>query len=391
MKSRPQKFKCKDCEIIFYSYTSSIYQDLTSEFNDFFIDLFKNGKLNLDSAKQALNCSKSNISHMLKTIMEQIFNSILVKNAWKSPVSSNVFFVDETWIKIMNKNWYIVIVVDEEHRILAWDLIKKRESDIILQIIKKAISRLETLPYIIVTDDFSTYKRVVKDLGYDLIHVRHIHKPPYNRMVIDIINHNEKTIKITHGATTTDIFCDTNVFIIHTSESEVKKTTKGKKGRKLGSKNKPKLNKQMFEDTQIIMKKKRGPKNPYKDAVPNIYMYNKDDKLVKPLYGSDFNIGRNLNRLAKYFAGICITTNPVEQQFSVLKSLVNFRGKRSVQAWIRILNFYFSIREYPEITRNELHGLRLGYYILNRSLDLKVKLLFNNHKIMSEVKLLYTE
>ena len=42
-----------------------------------------------------------------------------------------------------------------------------------------------------------------------------------------------------------------------------------------------------------------------------------------------------------YFFGICITTNKCEGLFSVLDSIFRFKGKRTVESWIKILDIWF--------------------------------------------------
>ncbi|MHA1756017.1 MAG: hypothetical protein ACTSVV_04550 [Promethearchaeota archaeon] len=60
------------------------------------------------------------------------------------------------------------------------------------------ISELGSILEIIISDDFSTYKKVVKLLFFDIIHIRYIHKPPYGRIVIDITKHGVRRIIISH-------------------------------------------------------------------------------------------------------------------------------------------------------------------------------------------------
>lgn len=385
VKSKPQKFLCKDCKISFYAHTSAFYCEFDKVINEALLYLFKGGKLNVEAAKQFLSCANSSVSRILKEIMDAIDNSIVVKMAWKSPVLGKILFVDETWIKIMKKEWYLVVVVDEGHHVLAWDLIKRREADVILSIIRLAISRLKSLPPIIVSDDFSTYKNVATSLGYDLMHVRHIHKPPYNRMIMDIIHHELNTIKITHVATTNDIFCNTNTFLTRVLDSEIKIYEKGKRGRKIGGKNKPRNKRNKNKRRSNPIKKKRGPKDVFKEGITQVYHFNRNKTTIEPLGGADIKIAKYLETLGKFFIGKNVTTNSIEQQFTSLKCLINFRGKRSLAAWKRILSFYFTIREFPGIMKHELNGLKLCPRLIHRSFDLMIRLLNINNKLMSEV------
>jgi len=385
VKSRTQKFYCKDCDCTFYAHTSGVFKDLDDLFNEFLINLVKDGRLDQKAISHAINCSNSTVSQLFKVIANVITTSLAVKNAWDAPMSGSILFIDETWVKIQHRTWYIVVVVNEAHHVLTWALIRRREADVILPIVEQAISRLKSRPPVIVTDDFSTYKRVVVRLGYDLIHVRHIHKPPYGRMVLDKIEHAPPKIRIAHVATTNDIFCNSNTFLVRMSQSEIKSPEKGKRGRKPGSKKGMKPQHRPPHTTAASKPKKRGPKNAFKEGIIQVYHYTKKAGLVCPLGGADKKVAEMLELVGHYFPEKYVTTNLVENVFSALKKLVNFRGKRSIPAWNLVLEFYFTIRQYPAIVKQELRGLALCRNIINRSLDLKFKLLPITTKIMSEV------
>lgn len=384
VKSRTQKFYCKDCDCTFYAHTSGVFKDLDDLFHDFLINLVKDGRLDQKAISHAINCSNSTVSQIFKVIANAIANSLAVKKAWNAPVAGSILFVDETWVKIQKRNWYIVVVVNEANQVLTWALIRRREADVILSIVEQAISRLESKPPVIVTDDFSTYKSVVVKLGYDLIHVRHIHKPPYGRMILDKIEHAPNKIQIVHVATTNDIFCNSNTFLVRLSHSELKSPEKKKRGRKPGSRNGMKAPYPPSPKTVASKPKKRGPKNAFKEGIIQVYHYARKTGLVCPLGGADKKVAEMLELVGQYFPEKFVTTNLVENIFSALKKLVNFRGKRSIPAWNLVLEFYFTIRQYPEIVKQEMHGLELCRNIINRSLDLKFKLLPITTRIVSE-------
>ncbi|MBD3228706.1 MAG: DDE-type integrase/transposase/recombinase [Candidatus Lokiarchaeota archaeon] len=254
VKSSPQKYTCKDCRITFYAYTSYFYRNIESNINQYMLNLFEKGRMDKNTVKELLECSDSSVSIILKRIMEAVDESITVKMAWDTPVNGDIIFIDETWITINSKTWYLVVVLGEDRSVLAWVVIKSRTAKTVTRIVLEAISRLPSPPLVIITDDFSTYKRVVKNLNYDLIHVRHIHKPPYNRIIIDIIEHKSKKIITTHLATANDIFCNENTFITRMSTSKERKGKKRKRGRKKGSKNSSKAKKK----TKNSHTKKKG-------------------------------------------------------------------------------------------------------------------------------------
>ncbi|MHA1148021.1 MAG: hypothetical protein ACTSR8_07215 [Promethearchaeota archaeon] len=62
-----------------------------------------------------------------------------------------------------------------------------------------------------------------------------------------------------------------------------------------------------------------------------------------------------------------ITTNPVENVFSVLKKLIDFRGKRDLEYWRLLLRYYFTVRECPSILKEVLDELSFSPQMLHKS------------------------
>ncbi|MHA1249746.1 MAG: hypothetical protein ACTSRP_07130 [Candidatus Helarchaeota archaeon] len=61
-----------------------------------------------------------------------------------------------------------------------------------------------------------------------MIHIRHIHKPPYRVIVIDIHKYEQDKLVITSVATFNDIFKFKNIFITRIPKREIR-LTKNKK------------------------------------------------------------------------------------------------------------------------------------------------------------------
>ncbi|MHA1372385.1 MAG: DDE-type integrase/transposase/recombinase [Promethearchaeota archaeon] len=194
----------------------------------------------MDGLQSVLNCSKPSISRIFQRLINAINASPRLVDIWNAPKYARAIFVDETWIKIDRQVFYLIVVVNEKKEVLAWDLVKHRTKGRIISMLKDVEARIGKPIPILVTDDFSTYKGVATALGQDLIHIRHVHKPPYGRMCIDLIKHDKKEVKTIHVATTNDIFKQENTFLAMVSESKKIKHETGKRGRKKGSKNRPK-------------------------------------------------------------------------------------------------------------------------------------------------------
>jgi len=75
-----------------------------------------------------LKCSNSTISRLLLQIVEAINSSSLTQLHWALPTPAKVLFVDETFIKTDKSKYWLIVVVNEEKRVLAWDIAKNRDS-----------------------------------------------------------------------------------------------------------------------------------------------------------------------------------------------------------------------------------------------------------------------
>jgi len=55
-----------------------------------------------------------------------------------------------------------------------------------------------------------------------------------------------------------------------------------------------------------------------------------------------------------------VTTNPVENVFSVIKKLIDFRGRRDLEQWRLLIRYFFTVREYPEILKEIIDDLEIS-------------------------------
>lgn len=369
VKGHPQHYECKDCNKHFYPHTSGFFSKLENSINKRLFSVLKNGKIDNNLLCEMLGSSPSTISNLMRFIVEKVANHPKTEIYWKSPINGDAIYIDETFIKICKKTWYLIVFLSDKGNVLAFELVKQRKKDKILELFKRAERRLGKEVKTFFTDDFSTYKGVATDLGRDIIHVRHIHKPPHGRIVVDVVEHREKEIVTRHYATTFDILVDTNTFIVQVSESVKKIHKKGKRGRPKGGKNRPK---EVIEDEKRQKegqkgKKKKGPKDPFKDAETHVYHYDEKKGLFLPMYRSDETFVECLQELLRVFRNKHITTNPVENVFSVLKKLIDFRGKRNLDYWQLLLTYYFTVRECPSILKEILGELSLSPQMLHKS------------------------
>lgn len=375
VKGNPQHYECKECDRHFYPHTSGVFSQLKHSINERLFSVLHNGKIDTKLLGEILGSSPATISKIMKHIVEKVANHPKTEIFWKSPMNAKAIFIDETWINISHRTWYLIVLLNERGEILAFELVKKRMSDKIIELILRAERRLNLPIGIIITDDFSTYKGVATGVNRDLIHVRHIHQPPYGRIVIDKIEIKKNEIITTHMATTNDILLETNTFIVRISKSVKKIYETGKRGRKKGGKNRPKavIEQEKRHKKQNKGKIKKGPKNPFRHGEAHIYHYNKKEGLFHPRYRSDEIVAESLQELHDLFKDKHITTNPVENVFSVIKKLIDFRGRRDLELWRLLTRYFFTVREYPAILREIIDELEFSPQIRHKAL---YKLLF---------------
>lgn len=399
VKGSPQWFRCNDCGKQFYAHTSGWFIDFQEKLKDIFVKLFEGGHYNVREIKAELKCSNSTASRLLLQIVEAVNNSPYTEWCWTWPAVAKVLFVDETFMKINKVKYWLVVVVNEERRVLAFELVRDRKKETLQRIIDRAKQRLQSSIDILVTDGLSQYTGIAQDFGYDLIHIRHIHKPPFGRVIISTIRHTPTKIITTNAATYINILDSTNMFYARVTTLEKKmpkkdrngkahekskekdpkkkKTGKSKRGRPKGSKNRlkkvieaekkakikgkgkvgrPKSSEKCPEtvinaekNTKMKNKETRGRKNYFKTGAYMVYQFNEKGGKVIPLWNADPIVAQSLEVCALYFGGGCITTNYVEQQFSTLKKFIDFRGKRTFETWKSILLAYFTVRDYPMV------------------------------------------
>jgi hypothetical protein len=127
---------------------------------------------------------------------------------------------------------------------MALRLVEKREQNIILEMVNDYANKLAYGLQIIVTDSFLTYKGVAVEIARifnkDIIHVRHIHQPPYGRIEIGYYKPNPKGIDVTTLKATNEITAVNGYFLRRMSQKHLNGLEKQKRGRKAGGKNRSK-------------------------------------------------------------------------------------------------------------------------------------------------------
>jgi transposase-like protein len=337
VKGKPQNIVCKNCDISFYPHTSYHAKQFIPDLKVVIKDCIAGGHLNNQRLKCALHKSDSTVSALLERIVAFVNESPIAKAFWSQPVEVRALFSDETFITIDKKTWYIVAIRAPDGQVLNVDIVEHRTADVLLDMIIAAMKRLVVPLTMLITDGFSAYKNVAKRIVHDLLHVQCIHKPRYKRVIIDQIHHEGNKIITKTLATSDDILNGTNAFIAQES-CRVETKVKGKPGRPKGSKNGSGKKKQQMPVSKSHPNDKR-PRE-YRNGKTRVFFFDEKAGTVTAFLEEGKPRQPGLESLIAVFSGMCITTNIVESFFSLIRQLLNFRGRRSVEQWRNTLKAY---------------------------------------------------
>ena len=233
VKGNPQKLFCRDCGRFFYPQTSYYARNVANDLKENIGRCLEGGRLDAKHLKVAIPASIATIYNLLVAIIALVNESLEAKMFWDEKITGKALFIDETFITIRNKTWYLIVIINEAGRVLHFDIVRHRTAMIILAMLFVVSMRLVEPFTHLVTDGFTAYRKVARMIGWDIVHVQHIHKPPYGRVIITQIHHEEEKVVYKILATTNEVLSGTNTFTAQVSSKEDKKT-KGKPGRPKG-------------------------------------------------------------------------------------------------------------------------------------------------------------
>lgn len=425
VKGHPQQYHCKTCGANFYAHTSGYFHDLFHQLKQLLKHAFKGGRLDLQQLTAKFDLSPSAASRLLAALLRHLGELAESKRSKEFPRNSKVIFCDETFLKIQGEQWYIVVLRNEEGKVLDAFLTRHRDVKVLLPHFCKVMARLKRGVEFLVTDDFTAYQALVLALQTNIIHVRCVHKPPYGRIIINIVRWERGVAHYTTVATISDVLKQENTFFARVSKRTKKpKGASGKKGRNKGSKNRPKevvaaekvekarkkaeKAKYEFEKAEQAAKRarqeaeaaksgimtaraegdalapsietaapvtveksprKRGRKNWSREGEVHVFHYDPKAGEVRAYSGSEDAVATMFTQLLAYFAGKCITTNTEEEFFSTFKRLVHFSGWRSPDHWQQLINLYVTLREEETAAAHLVDMLEFRPHMLRKNIN----------------------
>lgn len=373
VKGSPQQYHCNTCGANFYPHTSGYFHDLFSQLKQLLKRAVKHGRLDLQQLAAEFELSPSAASRLLAALLRRVKDLDELKRYKELPRGGKVIFCDETFLKIQGEQWYIVVLRNEEGKVLDAFLTRHRDVGTLLPHFRKAMARMKRGVEFLVTDDFTAYQALVLALKVGITHVRCVHKPPYKRVIIDVVAWEGNIAHYTTVATLSDVLVARNLFLARVSKRTKKLKTPGsKRGRKKGSKNRPKEVIAAEKAEKAKQKEqgpnKRGRKNWSREGEVHVFDYDPVAGKVCPLGGSDETVAALFTRLLAYFAGKCITTNTEEEFFSTFKRLVHFSGWRTPEHWQELADAYVVLRQEKNAATHLVELLEFRPHMLRKNL-----------------------
>ncbi len=353
VKGYPQQYYCETCGASFYAHTSAFFRALFGDLKRLLKHALKGGRLDLKELAARFDLSSSAASRLLGALLRHLETMGQLKRYKELPRDGKVLFVDETFLRIQGEQWYIVVFQNEHEKVLDAFVTRERSAGVLLPRFRKVMARMRRGVAIIVSDDFPAYQGIVLALRTDILHVRCVHKPPYGRVVIDIVRWEGNIAHYTTVATISDVLKARNTFLARVTKHNKKiKTPGAKTGHPKGTKNRPRAvtaaerrEKAAQHDPDA---RKRGRKNYTRSGAVHVFHYDPKGGTVKPWWGSDSSVAQMFTQLLAVFACKCITTNLEERFFSLLKRLIHFCGWRTPEHWQQVIDLFVVLRQEKE-------------------------------------------
>lgn len=160
-----QKYKCNDCNRQFSERSLSAFcrHRFPDEVikNSVLYGVFVSTRNVVFLAKETMNFM---FSHQTSYNWSKKFAKLLNKLAKKLPKMniSNIWHVDEKFIKIGKKTGYLWVVIDTNNNILAVHVSMRRDCNSAKQVLKLAKQNTGKIPDILVSDGLQGYKKAVR-------------------------------------------------------------------------------------------------------------------------------------------------------------------------------------------------------------------------------------
>ena len=130
----------------------------------------------------------SKIVRSLKALLVQSNRAVALLDA---KVKTTLVSMDEAFFTVGGKRMLLIVARNGEGKTLAFAISKTRSKDALKKVFDQAESQMESPTEILLTDGLNAYQGMARDLKRPVMHAIHIHKPPFNRLVVRHITYEE--------------------------------------------------------------------------------------------------------------------------------------------------------------------------------------------------------
>jgi hypothetical protein len=147
-------------------------------------------------------------------------------------------WIDETFIKIQGRTWYLIVAVDKTGQVVHHRLMDNRSEEALEVFWNELMYKCPNI-HLLVTDGWAVYERVCKNQKRRLFHVQHIHKD--DRRQVQVTQYEYDADRGMHiikqlGMTTGALLTPEPSIIRYLTKMETDRVRKRKRGRPKGRK-----------------------------------------------------------------------------------------------------------------------------------------------------------
>lgn len=197
----PQLFFCKRHKIHFYAHTSWIFTQLSEiVFERIVSDLFEK-QLDAKSVATIHGISPSLISqirHHFTQALDWKLNQLaqrreLLQQHPNLPVPlEDAIYWDETFFRIGQSSWALILLLDALGRPLVWKFSQKRDVKVYRELLETIQSQLPAIP-IFIGDGWNVYQKICLELDRECVLIEHLHSHPWRFVRLHHFQFDPKT------------------------------------------------------------------------------------------------------------------------------------------------------------------------------------------------------
>lgn len=365
-KDQPQLFYCKSCEISFYAHTSWVPHQISKLIFTLIAKELTKDKIRVKQLAKKFQMSPSVLSHIINHLSESIAFQLekarleiekVSKDFLEGKKKDKSIWIDETFFRLKDQSWCLILAVDSEGKPLGWKWGITRKLEDFLFVIDQ-IEKIFPEWEVMVGDGFTGYPKIFKTLRREGYLIQQIHSHPWKdthlqKFYIDPITDDLVHITITVDF---DVFSKKDKQQAYGMKRNYPKNNPKKPlGRPKGSKNK----KKSIEKNKIKNKTKnkpqgiKGPKKAKTHGIGfkidpnkalegwNVEILDKKPKDAKVKSPEIAEIVEILDLTYSIMKGKCILSNRIEIANRFLKEIIPDRGLKTPEQVIKRIELLF--------------------------------------------------